>query len=150
MPYCTLEKIKSIIPEKELINLTVDNPRNDSVIDENCLNECIKAADSLIDGYIRAKYSLPLSHVPAFIATIAADITAYRLYMRRPKTMPDHIKANYETALKQLLQIKKGDLLLETPQELPDDAQMPEPAPTFLVKSSPRIFSDGLLRKYGI
>lgn len=150
MTYCTLEEIKSLIPERQLVRLTVDEPLEDSAIDEEIFKQCAEFSDSLIDGYVRAKYSLPLKYVPEFLVQIAKDITAYRLYLRRPQEIPEHIKENYKTALDLLKSIKKGDILLESPSEMPDDAQIPKPAPTFMVKSSPRIFTDQLLNRYGI
>lgn len=149
MAYCTLTDILTVIPEQELINLTVDEPGEDDVVNEAIFEECAAAADSLINGYLRARYTLPLSVVPAFLKTIGTDITAYRLYLRRPCNIPEQIKFNYETALKQLLALKKGDILLETPNESPD-GQMPAQKPAFRVNktANDRIFTDRMFNSF--
>ena len=149
MSYCTLEDIKSVIPQQELVNLTVDIPERDSAIDESVFQKCTDFADSLIDGHIRAKYKLPLITIPDFLKELAKDITAYRLYLRRPQKLPEHIKENYKTAMDLLVRIKKGDILLETPEELPD-GEIQKPKPTYLVSSSDRIFTDKVMHRYGL
>lgn len=149
MGYCSLKDIKSVIPMQELINLTVDNPTRESIVDETIFSQCAEFADSLINGYIRAKYTLPLKTVPMFLLELAKDITAYRLYMRRPQKLPEHIKDNYSKTLDLLTKIKRGDILLETPEELPD-GQIQKPKPTYLVKSSDRIFTDSVMHRYGL
>lgn len=127
--YCTLKDIKNIIPESELINLTVDEPTNESIVDEQRFDDVSSLADEVINSYIRAKYKLPLKFVPGQIQTLAADITAYRLYSRRPETMPEHIEKNYKIALDTLLQIQKGIIILDLPDEHPDeDIQKPQPS----------------------
>lgn len=148
MNYCNIEDIESVIPRQELINLTVDNPTYESVVDSNIFNKCAEFADSLIDSHIRAKYKLPLKVIPEFLTEIAKDIVAYRLYIRRPQKLPDHIKENYKSALELLVKIKKGDILLETPEELPE-AEIDKPRPTYLVHSSKRIFTDNVMKRYG-
>jgi phage gp36-like protein len=147
MTYCTLNDVESVVPMQELVNLTVDEPSADSTVDTDILNECIESAGSIIDGYLRARYTLPLLSTPKFLTTIASDITAYRLYMRRPQTMPEHIKFNYETALKELLKIKKGDILLETPSENPDMPKIQSGIKTNKTKKD-RIFNDKTMRMY--
>lgn len=149
MGYCTLKDIISVIPERELINLTVDEPDENSVIDESIFDECTEVADSLINGYLRARYKLPLTVVPSFLRTIAIDITAYRLYMRRPRAIPEHIKDNYKDAISKLNDLKKGNIMLETPEEMPD-GQMPAGKSAFRVNKTAkdRIFNDGLMNRF--
>lgn len=148
MPYCSIEQIKSVIPEVQLVRLTVDVPESSSVIDTTIYDQCAEFADSLIDGYVRAKYTLPLKYIPEFLVQIAKDITAYRLYLRRPQELPEHIKENYKAAIELLKDIQKGDILLESPQELPEDAELSKPSPAYLYNSPKRMFTDSVLRKF--
>lgn len=148
MPYCSIEEIKSVIPEVQLVRLTVDVPESSSVIDTTIYEQCAEFADSLIDGYVRAKYTLPLKYIPEFLVQIAKDITAYRLYLRRPQELPEHIKENYKAAIELLKDIQKGDILLESPQELPEDAELSKPSPAYLYNSPKRMFTDRVLRKF--
>jgi len=148
MSYCTLTDIQSVIPERQLINLTVDVPDVDSVVDENVFSECAEVSDSTINGYIRARYTLPLAVIPQFLKSIAVDITAYRLYMRRPQDIPEHIKENHKIALSQLSAIQKGNVLLEDPSELPEGA-MPPKKSSFVTnkRREDRVFSNLMMRK---
>lgn len=81
MPYCTLGDIKDHIPEANIIQLTDDEGLG--VVNQSRVDKAITTADSVIDGYLRGRYSLPLSTVPELIKTIAIDIAVYKLYERR-------------------------------------------------------------------
>ena len=113
MPYCNIEEIKNVIPEKELINLTVDVPTAQSVVDESRLNSVISFGDEVIDGYLRSRYALPLSQTPQLIKSISVDIAVYRLYLRRPQKMNETIENSYKNAIKLLEQIQKGLICLD-------------------------------------
>lgn len=151
MSYCTIEDIKNIIPERELINLTNDNPSLSSVIDQNRYEAVSIVADSLVDGYLRARYKLPLKTIPLFVKQIAQDICAYRLYSRRPNDIPENIVKNYENAIKSLTEIKKGNLLLEDMTENPEMNLSPKKSGFRINKrTSSRIFNDSVMRAYGL
>lgn len=151
MQYCTVEDILTIIPEQDLINLTNDNPSCTPAIDQNVCDAVGITAGGIIDGYLRGKYTLPLEFVPEIVRQIACDICAYRLYNRRPQTMPEHIKTNHENALKLLKDIQKGDFKLETPEEV-KDISFQKPKSSFLVnkKVSDKIFDERTLRAFGV
>lgn len=149
MSYCTLEDITVVIPERELIDLTNDNPRESSVIDVNRFEAVSITVDSLINGYLRARYKLPLKTTPEFIKQIAIDICAYRLYCRRPHKMPDHVKENYEIAIKNLQDIRKGNLLCEDVTEDPDSDIPPVQSSIRINKrTKDRIFNDCVMNCY--
>lgn len=151
MAYCTIEDIKNIIPERELINLTNDNPSESFVIDESRFEAVCIVADSLINGYVRARYKLPLKTTPLFIKQISQDICAYRLYTRRPREIPGHIVKNYEYAINNLKEIKKGNLLLEDCTE-DSESELQPPKTGFRTNKSAksRIFNENLMRAYGL
>jgi len=117
--YTSIDNLTSIIPETHLINLTNDTP-SASEINEAKLSSAIEYAERFIDAYLRNKYVLPLKFVPDLIVQISSDITAYRLYSRRPSKIPEHIKENYEEAKKLLEKIQKEQIVLDLPQEHPD------------------------------
>lgn len=173
--YCTLDDIRNVIAEKDLVNLTNDFHRlpppcgagatagkqsapppygRENGIPANKVNEDLfesvsSDADSLINGYLRAKYKLPLKNVPKFIKTIATDICAYRLYSRRPQEIPKHIVNNFELAIKQLEDVKKGNLLLETPSE-DEETGVSKPKSGFRCSKTKKdkIFTDKLMKNY--
>jgi phage gp36-like protein len=117
MPYCTLDDLKDHIPETNIIQLTDDEGLG--VVNQARVDKAITTADSVIDGYLRGRYSLPLSTVPELIKTIAIDIAVYKLYERRLELeMPEAMTNRYKNAGKLLEQIQKG--LIKLGIESPD------------------------------
>lgn len=107
MPYCTIEDIKGCIPESNIVQLTDDEGLG--IVNQARVDKAIAIADSIIDGYLRGRYTLPLSAVPEIIKTIAIDIAVYKLYERRLELeMPETMSARYKNAVKILEQIQKG------------------------------------------
>lgn len=151
MAYCTLTDIVNVIPEKELINLTNDIPSRDSSVDEERFEAVSNDADSLINGYLRARYMLPLKDIPRTIVQIAIDVCAYRLYLRRPQKIPDHITNNYNNALTLLSDIQKGKFLLETSSEVPE-ASIQNTGGAYRINKTTRdkVFNDGMMSAFGL
>ena len=118
-------------------------------IDEDRFEAISRDADSLINGYLRARYKLPLKSVPTFIKTVATDICAYRLYSRRPQKIPEHIVTNYNNSLSALKDIQKGNLLLEATGE-DDNIDIPALKSGFRCSknSRDRIFTDRMMKLY--
>ena len=161
--YCTLDDIKNVISERDLVNLTVDKPCGDNSGTNNnpCARKLPQAmgedifmavssdADSMINGYLRARYKLPLNGVPQLVKTIAVDICAYRLYSRRSQKIPEHIVNNYNTSLKMLQDIKKGNILLEATGEN-DEVEISNIKSSFRVSKTKKdkIFSDRMMKGF--
>lgn len=109
--YCTLEDIKKQVQEATLVEITDDNLSNE--INTEVIDEIILYSQTLIDGYLRGRYTLPLPLAPEIIKNIAVDLSIYRLYSRRFHTdMPESIKDKYKNATKLLEQIQKGIISL--------------------------------------
>ena len=114
MDYCTLEDIQTRIGILPLIQLTNDNGEGDT-IDTVVCEEALIYSSTLIDGYLRGKYSLPLNTCFPLLRVVAIDLCIYRLYSRRIYTdIPETISENYKNAIKTLEQLKKGVISLET------------------------------------
>lgn len=149
MGYCRFEDITNIVSERELINLTNDKPSADSVADKTRFEAVSKDTDSLINGYLRGRYKLPFSSVPAVIRQIAVDICAYRLYSRRSQKIPEHIVNNYNSAISRLKDIQKGDLLLESYSEN-EESEITPPKSGFRCSKTKkdRIFNDRVMKAF--
>lgn len=147
--YSSLKDILNIIPEIELINLTNDEIDGETKVNEDVIALAINHADNLIDCALRAKYKLPLSFIPPVIIGLSADISAYRIYLRRPSDIPEHIVKNYDKALSILDKISTGKMLLDLPSEHPDE-DIAKSAPSIIVNKGPkdRIFNDRLLNAF--
>ena len=122
MAYCTLDDIKQQVSEITLIEITDDNQANE--INTNIIDKAILYSETLIDGYLRGRYTLPLATIPVLIKILAADLTIFRLYSRRFQAdMPDSINDKYKNSIKLLEQIQKGVVSLgietaDTPPKL--------------------------------
>lgn len=91
-------------------------------------------ATNLIDGYLAARYTLPLSVVPDMVKAWAADIARYRLWDDRS---PDEVRKRYEDALQQLGQVSRG--LIGLPPG--SDGTKPDGGIAFAGFSDDRVFT---------
>jgi phage gp36-like protein len=92
-------------PTEELDKLTGGGVTGDSN-----LVEAVKAADSLIDGYLSsALVSVPVAApVPEMIKQLSYDIAMYNLYDRLDlQDVPDRIQKKYDAAIETLKDIAK-------------------------------------------
>lgn len=82
-------------------------------LEDDAIEVFIAAADDTIDGYIAAAVALPFTDTPKLITSISTDITVRNLWAQtQAKALPEHVKLDYENAIKLLLQIAKGTLKL--------------------------------------
>ncbi len=111
--YCVLDDINKQVTTDILIQLTDDTQSGD--IDPVVVEEAVIYSETLIDGYLRGRYTLPLSAVPDMVKILAVDLCIYRLYSRRFQTdIPDSISEKYKNSIKLLEQIQKGIISLGT------------------------------------
>jgi phage gp36-like protein len=145
--YCTSQDIEKQITHEILVQLTNDTPPQDTV-DDSVTYEAILYSSTLIDGYLRGKYTLPLdTHFP-LLRIIAIDLSIYRLYSRRLQAdMPESILAQYKEAIKTLEKIQKGTISLEI--ETDDGSSVAETKEYMTNKTRfDRTFSHEVLREY--
>lgn len=148
MAYTNLENLINIIPKQELINLTNDTVPA-SEVNEKKVESAIDYAEEFINSYLRNKYRLPLKYTPEIIVNIATDIAAYRLYSRRPRKLPDHIKEGYEEAKSILKKLQKEEQILDLPAEHPDkNVTMPAKMVLTNMSNSSTIFNDSIWEMY--
>jgi len=109
--YCQIEDIRKQVQEDTLIQLTDDNQSGQ--IDSVIVDEAVIYSETLIDGYLRGRYVLPLASVPEVIKILAVDLTIYRLYSRRFQTeTSDAVTEKYKNSIKILEQIQRGIISL--------------------------------------
>ena len=109
--FATLEAMTEKFGERELIGLTDNEKPYQDVINMDKLNAAMDEANSEIEGYIAARYSLPLQTVPPFLKSLACHMARYHACTG---TMSDNdpIKTRYENAVKSLKEISKGTIAL--------------------------------------
>ena len=115
--YCSPDDIELQIGKATLIQLTNDDCSQETVDSVVC-DEAILYSSTLIDGYLRGKYTLPLNNQFPLLRVIAIDLSIYRLYSRRIYTeIPETISAAYKNAIRTLEDLKKGIITLQTEEE---------------------------------
>lgn len=126
MSYITREDYEEAFGERELADLLaqgVDFERQEA------------AAASMINGYLAARYTLPLLEVPDMVRGWALDATRYRLWSDQA---PEEVRRRYEDVLAQLRDMAARKI------DLPPGASGAAPASGFMIDgySAPRVFSD--------
>lgn len=113
MDYCTIEDIETQTSTPTLIQLTSDDGQEE--VNRVVALEAILYSSTLIDGYLRGRYSLPLdTHFP-LLRILAIDLSIYRLYSRRMRNeMPEVIETAYKNANSTLRDIQKGVITLQS------------------------------------
>jgi len=113
MPYCTIDDIEKQTSTSTLIQLSSDDSQEE--VNRVVVEEAIIFSSTLIDGYLRGRYNLPLNtHFP-LLRILSIDLAIYRLYSRRMRNdMPEVIQTNYNNAISTLKDIQKGIISLES------------------------------------
>lgn len=106
--YITIADLRSHVPERDLRQLTDDEQMGS--VNQDRVDEAIGYASELIDGYLRGRYTLPLSTVPELVKKLAVDLAVYRLFSRRVGLMAEEVEARYRNAVKLLEQVQRGVL----------------------------------------
>ncbi len=108
MAYCTQDDLLTMIPVKELAELTADSG---DTPDGQVVAEAIQRADGEIDSYLGMRYTLPLNPVPDQVMGLAMDMALYHLYSRR-SVIPAVRQQKYDAAVSFLkLAAAEGALL---------------------------------------
>lgn len=118
MAYETVAGLIARFGEDELIQLT--DRAGAHAVDGAIAQRALDDAAAEIDGYLAARYQLPLPTVPALLARIACDIARYLLWEDRAS---DEVRRRYEDARKILESIARGTVSLGLPANLPPAAQ---------------------------
>ena len=89
--YATVKDFVLRIGEFQAIQLT-DRDR-EGVVNESVLTIALSDSTSQIDGYLSARYRLPLPTIPQNLTRICCDLTRYRLASMSEVTITDEIIA---------------------------------------------------------
>ena len=120
MAYSTIDDIRGLLPEEELLALSDDEALGS--VHEGRVNEAIAQADAEVDSYCAVRYTVPVSPVPVLLRKLSVDIALYTLYSRAVLSMPEVRAERYRSAVRQLEGISKGTLTLGIEQASVSDA----------------------------
>lgn len=142
--YLSPEELLAFMPGKSVAQLTNDDPKAEKA-DMAKVQEAVRAAEELADGYLRGRYALPLSTVPTLLRDVVRTIARFKLYERRPESkMPDTVLETYKAAVKTLEQIRSGRITLgvaATAEPVPERGEHRMSAPA-------AYFSDAMRNAY--
>ncbi|WP_405119214.1 gp436 family protein [Pseudomonas leptonychotis] len=137
MRYCTRADIGKAIPPSTLLQLSNDDPAAE-LPDESVIEDCVRSAEELVDGYMRGRYTLPFDPVPTVLRDAVVSLVRYALYSRRPETdLPDTVKDDRRNTIKLLETIRDGVVTLG----MPSGQAAPEPG-EIRVRGRQQVFND--------
>jgi phage gp36-like protein len=143
MHYCTRADIGKAIPELTLTQLSNDDPTAE-LPDESVIEDGVRQAEELVDGYLRGRYDLPLDPVPSVLRDAVVYLTRHWLYQRRPEgAIPEAVKDSRKDTLKLLESIRDGVVTLG----MPTGEATPEPG-KIRARARRQQFGDDLLERY--
>lgn len=118
MSYWTLDGLYGVIPADRVLQL-VDHEGAGSLVvspPNAAYSRIVEAgwkADTMVEGYLRGHYALPLASTPAMVVEISCALTAWYLYMLSDvDEIPRKIDELYKQALKMLEHIRDDKLRL--------------------------------------
>ena len=141
MPYATQSDLAARFGEAELLqqtDLTGTGAINGQAV-EDATDLTRKDASALIDGYVSARYSLPLAVVPGLLVGVCCDLARYALYI---EAVPPIVQQRRDQAIATLRDISLGKLRLDVGGDTPS-----VPAPSGLaqvVQAGRKVFGGGL------
>jgi len=141
MAYATTEDMTARFGQQEVIALT--DRAAAGVIDETVLAQALAEATAEIEGYLTARYALPLASVPRLVVGICCDIARYRL-SGASVLETDPTRNRYRDAVRLLEQIGAGKVSLGL-------SPAGQPAPTAggaMVRPGQRSFPPGSLEDW--
>lgn len=139
--YTTQGELATRFGETELVSLTDRADPPSGVVDVTVVARAIADAQAEIDGYLRARYALPIQAAVPDLTRVASDVARYRLYADRPT---EEVRRRYEDAVAHLRRISSGEVQLAL-----DTTQAPvavASGPQFV--APPRTFTHKTLRDF--
>lgn len=143
MRYCTRADIGKAIPELTLVQLSNDDPAA-MLPNEEVIEDGVRQAEELVDGYLRGRYDLPLDPIPTVLRDAVVYLARHWLYQRRPEgAIPDAVKDSRKDTIKLLESIRDGVVTLG----MPSGQAAPEPG-EIRVRSRAQQFGSRLWEGY--
>lgn len=111
MSYASLSDLIGAFGTDDLVELTDRADPPSDAIDAAAVAAALDGAQSLIDGYLAARYATPLVTVPDIVRRWACDIARHRLYLNK-NGPTDPVQKAYDDTLRQLRDAADGRLTL--------------------------------------
>ncbi len=103
MAYATLADIVARAGDEEV--LQVADRDEDGVADSDVIAAAIETAESEINGYISARYRLPLTQIPELVRSWTVSIARYHLHR---DGAPEHVVRDWKSAMDGLKDVARS------------------------------------------
>jgi phage gp36-like protein len=117
MAYATTDDLIARFGLRELVQLTDRATPATDQPDLAVAQTALDAAEAMIDGYVGAKYALPLLTTPLLLTDVACDLARYRLFADQATDLV--IQRNKE-AVETLRRISAGAIKIDAAGVEPD------------------------------
>lgn len=136
MPYATQQDLIDRFGEAELIQLSDRAEPPAGAIDATVVGKALADADDAINGYLAARYTVPVAPAPLILTRLACDVARYYLYEDQ---VTEAVRKRYEDAVAYLKDAASGKVTLgvDALGEAPADPGGPQ------VDAGDRTFSKG-------
>jgi phage gp36-like protein len=130
--YSTVQDLVERFGELEMIQLT-DRTNSTGAIVEAVAERALRDATAEIDGYLAARYALPLVSVPSILVRVNADIARYYLY---DDHAPELVSQRYKSAVDWLQRVSEG----KVSPGIAEDGSAPETSDGAEMQSGGRVW----------
>ncbi len=124
MAYAVQADLEERFGAKELLKLTDRSDPPTGEIDAAVVTRALSDAEAEINGYLAARYTLPLSSTPTGLKRLCCDIARYYLY---DDWANEQVRTRFEDATKVLKLIAEGKVLLGTEPAAAPQTRASEP-----------------------
>src|SRR5690242_615555 len=111
MSYATPQDIISRYSNQDLVQLTNEDP-SITTINTTVLQRALDDASAEVDGYLGARFAMPLSDPPSVLNRLTTDIAMYRIQSLRPLHDLADARKRYDDAIAMLTRVAAGELTL--------------------------------------
>ncbi|NHZ48592.1 gp436 family protein [Nitratidesulfovibrio liaohensis] len=136
--YATIGDMEARFGQQELVELT-DTELTGAVV-EAVVETALGDATELINGYVAARYRVPLLPVPDMVRRWCCDIA--RFYLHKAG-VPDVVKTGHESALQGLRDVARGVVQLQA-----TGVETPGASGETVLAVGGRVFTDGSMRGF--
>jgi phage gp36-like protein len=119
---------------------------NSGVADADPIEQIILDAESVVNGYLRGTYTLPITSPPRVLKTISLDLAHALAHERHPEYVRASGKEQRERAMGMLRAIRKGEMRLDvegSPEPGSNHGGAVETGNPYDPIVKPKIFADG-------
>lgn len=135
--YASVQDMIDRFGDTIVIELTDDE--HTGAVNTAVAERALTDATSEIDGYLAARYTLPVTDTPRLLSLLCTDIARYRLEMEHSS---EETRKRYEDAVRKLEKIAKGEI------NLPLTTPPPASAEPVVTTGGKRTFNDDSMRGF--